>query len=116
MPVGGDQKKQFLFELQEDVIQYLEEHPNADQALLEEHFGAPDDIAEGFIAQMPSKVINDKFRVRNRVVAIVSAVAILITITWISTVLYMMNDAKTNHRGHGMESPAVTANKEESLL
>ncbi len=57
MPVGGNEKKQFLAALQENVSCFLRENPSAGLAQLNAHFGSPDDIAADFIAQMPYRQI-----------------------------------------------------------
>lgn len=114
MPVGGKQKRQFLANLRANVTQYLEENPGLDHAQLEAHFGTPDDIAADFISQMSYQQINEKFRFRNRVVAIVAAVAILIALLGVGAALCTIEDGKAVNRAYDIIGPVVTYYSEES--
>ncbi len=101
MPVGGKQKREFLAALQEDVEQYILENPSATRAQLEAQFGSPDDIAADFIAQMPYREINDKFRARNRIVAVAVAVALVIAMIWAAAVFCALHDIWGDGAGFG---------------
>ncbi len=99
MPVGGSMKKQFLDKLREDVTQCLETEPGATQEQLELLFGSPDDIAADFIPQMSYREINDKFRVRNRIVSTVIVVAILVVGIWGVAVSIAVENAQSISNG-----------------
>ncbi len=113
MPIGGSRKRQFLATLRESVIQHLEKNPDSDYAQLEAQFGTPDEIADDFIAQMSSQQINAKFRTRNRVVAIVAAVAIIIAMSWIGMVLEIIDEDDSMDRGYSTATPFETFYSEE---
>ncbi len=113
MPVGGKQKREFLAALQEDVEQYILENPSATRAQLEAQFGSPDDIAADFIAQMPYREINDKFRARNRIVAVAVAVAILVVTIWAAAVISLQQATENKIDGQGMYKTTAFGASEE---
>lgn len=107
MPIHGKQKRQFLAALEEDVIRYTEENPDASASQIQEQFGSPDDIAADFIDQMPHGQIRKKFRVRNRIVAVAAIGALLIVAIWLSTALVAMHDALDNDPGYIVDNLIV---------
>ncbi len=100
MPIHGKQKRQFLAALEEDVIRYIEENPDASASQIQEQFGSPDDIAADFIDQMPHGQIRKKFRVRNRILVVVIIVALFIVGIWSVAVSIALDNAEDERDGY----------------
>ncbi len=77
LPVGSESKQRFLADLQLQAEQYLQAHPQADITDLETALGTPDEIAASFLEEMSYSEIAPKFRLKNRILGIAAAVALL---------------------------------------
>ncbi len=105
LPVGGKQKRMYLETMYQRVLEYLETAERTDEAALEAHFGDPENIALAFLGEMPYQEISRKFRFRNRVIAIVLAVAIL-ALAGITVMLCQIKEYNQANHGYWAVSDA----------
>ena len=74
---GTKQSKQFMADLSDAIDNYIEENAVARFAEVEEHFGAPEQIARSFLAETDIGVIRKKVRLKQAVLyALLAAIAI----------------------------------------
>lgn len=74
----GRQGKQLLHQLDEDVDEYCEEHPDATEEALCRRFGAPEDVAADFVEDLGGSIAVNIQRRRNRIVTAVIVVLVLV--------------------------------------
>lgn len=71
LPCGGRLKKQLMGNITATVDNYLADHPEADFAALQAHFGTPQQIAAAFVDEMGTEELLIKLHMRNRIIRIV---------------------------------------------
>ena len=77
LPLGGRRKRDFLRQLDRGVADYLSGHPWADVQELREQFGSPEELAVSFVSELSAPEIDQAFRVRQRLLAVAVAAALL---------------------------------------
>lgn len=82
LPCSGRLKKQLMASITSTVDGYLADHPEADYAALVAHFGTPQQIATAFVDEMETEGLLNALRIRKKIAAIATAVAIAIVVLW----------------------------------
>ena len=80
----------------DSVRDYVSEHPNADYQTITARFGAPQQIAASYIAEMEPTELLCNMRSHKKVVRTVLATALVIVILWAGIVTV----AWANHHNH----------------
>ena len=70
LPCGGRLKKQLMSSITATVDGYLAEHPEADFAALQAHFGSPQQIASAFVDEMETEELLNALRIRRKSLAL----------------------------------------------
>ena len=100
LPFSGRRKRDYLENLRSDVLGYLASHPWADRDELTEQFGAPEDIASAFVAEMSYPEINRRFRARNRVVRLVLLALGIALLALAGMIVYLILRNRQDMDGH----------------
>lgn len=82
LPCGGRLKKQLMSSITATVDGYLAEHPEADFAALQAHFGSPQQIASAFVDEMETEELLNALRIRRKIVSIIFGCIIAILAIW----------------------------------
>jgi len=82
LPCYPKQKKHLLHQLKPSVGGYLQEHPDADLAAIEQHFGTPEQIVASCLEEMEAPQVLQKIKVNHRIVKIIVAIAACIVLLW----------------------------------
>ena len=99
LPCGGQLKNHLMANITATVDSYVAEHPDADFAALQAHFGTPQQIASSFVDAMETKELLHALRVRKKIVTIVTAVAITIVVLWASVLTIALVNEIDSARG-----------------
>ena len=76
LPCGSKQKRLILGTARNNVAVFLQDHPEADFACIQQHFGTPEEIAAAFVSDMDMPQLLGALRSRRRVfVAVIGALA-----------------------------------------
>ena len=91
---GTKQSKQFMADMSDAIDNYIEEHAVTRLAEVEEHFGAPEQIARSFLAETDLSVIRKKVRLKQSVLyALLAALVIwTIAVAWSFAVTRLHQD------------------------
>lgn len=82
LPCGGKQKRLILGTARNNVAVYLQDHPDADFAQIQQHFGTPEEIAAAFVSDMDMPELLGALRSRRRVFVAVIAALIAALLLW----------------------------------
>ena len=86
LPCSHKRKEYIMSQLQENVRDYLEEHPDADTAQIRAHFGDPEAIAAAYVDEMGTDVLLRDLRIRRKVVSITAGTMAAILALWMGVV------------------------------
>lgn len=86
LPCSRKLKESIMSRLQENIRDYLEEHPDADTAQIRAHFGEPDAIAAAYVDEMGTDVLLRDLRIRRKIVSITAGVMAAILALWMGVV------------------------------
>ena len=86
LPCSRKLKESIMSRLQENVRDYLEEHPGADAAQVRAYFGEPEVIAAAYVDEMGTDVLLRDLRIRRKIVFIIAGVMAAILALWIGVV------------------------------
>lgn len=64
----GDTKARICKDIENDIQAYLQEHPDADFAAVEEHFGSPKQICAAYVEEMATPELMKKLKIRKRII------------------------------------------------
>jgi hypothetical protein len=102
-------KRIILSDIQDNALVFLQEHPNADYAQLEAHFGTPDRIAASYIQDLDTHRLLRELRLKKRITAIVFSVLIVALLVWtagiIATVIDFSSYNESYYGGYHEISP-----------
>lgn len=82
LPCGGREKKTLLRTTRDSVASYLLDHPEADFARVQQHFGTPEEIAAAFVGDMDMPRLLAALRSRRRVFLAVIAALVAALLLW----------------------------------
>ncbi len=78
LPCSHKLKKRCICDLKADVEEFLEQNPQADFAAVQDRFGSPRQIAAAFVDEADTEQLLRRLRIRHRIVAIATCVAVII--------------------------------------
>lgn len=82
LPCGGKLKKQLMMNIVATIEDYRVEHPEADFAALQAHFGTPQQIASAFVDEMGTAELLNALHTRRKIIKIVLLCAAAIVAIW----------------------------------
>ena len=74
-----EEKRKFLEELESSIDEFLADHPHATEADLVHRFGDPAGIAQSFLQVEDFKEVQEKIRLKGRVIRILSVAILVLT-------------------------------------
>lgn len=86
LPCSRKLKESIMSQLQENVRDYLEEHPDADAAQIQAHFGTPETIAAAYVDEMGTDVLLRDLRIRRKIVSLTAGTMAAILALWMGVV------------------------------
>lgn len=86
LPCSRKLKESIMSRLQEDIRDYLEEHPDADAAQVRAHFGAPEAIAAAYVDEMGTDTLLRDLRIRRKIVSLTAGAMAAILALWMGVV------------------------------
>lgn len=105
LPCGGRLKRQLMANIRSTVDGYLHEHPEADFATLQDHFGTPQQIATAFVDEMGTEELLIKLHMRNKIIKIVLLCAGALIAIWALAVLSLFIIGLLEELGTGITAP-----------
>lgn len=108
LPCGGRLKKQMMSNIRSTVEGYRDEHPEADFAAIQTHFGTPQQIAASFVDEMGTEELLYKLRVRNRIIKIVLLCVCAVVAIYGLSVLSLWLVGLLNELGYATICPPMT--------
>lgn len=84
-------KNRMLHEITESITVFLAENPNADQATIKARFGSPKQIAATYVNEAETEELLEKLRIRRRLLTIVLTLALVLSLSWITTMSYIIH-------------------------
>ena len=99
LPGTAVQKKAYLKKLSADIEERLEEDPALDEAALIRAFGAPDEVAAGFLETLDTTTVKKAFGWKK---VVLIAVIVIIAI-WLIAVVTLWIDAKKSNGAYYLE-------------
>lgn len=100
LPGSGNQNKRVMMQIRNAVSLFMAEHPDADYAAIEGHFGAPQEIAASFVGEMETKELLSNLQIRKRLVGTIAVLAVIIVVLWAGFLSYAMSDHISNLNGY----------------
>jgi len=100
LPCSGKQKRVILQSAKENVNAFLEDHPDADFSQVEAHFGAPEQIASAFVADMDMPRLLNALRSRKRIFLSVIVALIAALLLWGGGVAIAVADQSAANPGY----------------
>lgn len=92
LPCSTKMKNQLLFQLRGSIDNYLNEHPDADQAQIIQQFGTPEQIAASWLYEMDQKTLISQLQLKNRIARIITGCAVVIVLLFSATMAYLLYD------------------------
>lgn len=86
LPCSRKPKESIMSQLQENIRDYLEQHPNADAAQIRAHFGDPETIAAAYVDEMGTDVLLRDLRIRRKIVSVTAGAMAAILALWMGVV------------------------------
>lgn len=108
LPCGGRLKKQLMGSITATVDGYLADHPEADVAALQAHFGTPQQIASAFVDEMETEELLNALRTRRKIIKICLICAAAIIAIWAIAVLSLWIIGLDNTLGHVATHPPIS--------
>ena len=107
LPCGGSLRRRLMGNITATVEGYIADHPQADFAALQAHFGTPQQIATAFVDEMDTQELLRTLRIRRKILrtvffGIATAVAI-----WGIVMLILLIVGLGNELGTGTLMPPV---------
>lgn len=86
LPCSQKIKKEILSQIDQSVISFLQENPDADYSQIVARFGTPQSIAATYVENIGTADILRSLRIRKRVVMIIITTVLIILLSWASIV------------------------------
>lgn len=87
LPCGGRMKKQLMASITATVDGYLADHPEADFATLQAHFGTPRQIASAVVDEMETDTLLNALRIRRKIIKTVLVCTLTLVAIWTVAVI-----------------------------
>ena len=100
LPCPGSMKRMILSDIRDNALDFLQEHPEADYASLEAHFGAPGRIAASYIQDLDSHKLLQELRLKRRITTAVISVLVAALLVWVGAAIVSISDFKSHNKGH----------------
>lgn len=100
LPCSRKLKNRILGQIGENISAYLEDHPSAAFADIQQRFGGPQQIAAAYVEEMDSAELLRDLRVHNRIVRIVIACAAAVIVIWGASVTVAVIEHKNAVNGY----------------
>lgn len=100
LPCSRKQKKQIMEQIQNDVQEYFDRHPNSDFAQMKATFGDPQTIAAAYVENTDTMELLRSLRIRRKIVTIVTVVVAIVLIAWAGTVTWAVVREVHGTNGH----------------
>ena len=71
-----------MAQIKDTVNEFVQQHPDADDEVIQAQLGSPQEIATAFVENMGAAEVLKGLRVRRRVLAAVLAVLLVILLSW----------------------------------
>lgn len=111
LPCAGKMKASLLSQIQESVEAYAQEHPEADFAQLQRHFGSPEEIAAAYVRNADTVELLRILRIRKKVLNRIGAVLLASLIIWAGFVAWAIKETNDANNGYYAEYASVDANR-----
>ena len=100
LPCSGKLKRGILDRIENTVLEYLIENPEASYEDLTERFGVPQQIAATYVEEMGTNELLRDLRIRRRIVRAVTAAALSVVILWAGLVIASYVDHRRDVNGY----------------
>lgn len=104
LPGSARMTKQIMEQIQNEVLSYFEDYPQAGYKDLISRFGDPETIAAAYVESMGTAEILKKLRIRKRIISAVAVVLILISFTWSVAVSWALYNNAIKNDGYAIVS------------
>lgn len=104
LPGSARMTKQIMEQIQNEVLSYFEDYPQAGYKDLISRFGDPETIAAAYVESMGTAEILKKLRIRKRIISAVAVVLILISFTWTVAVSWALYNNAIKNDGYAIVS------------
>lgn len=94
LPCSGRARRRILNAIRGRVEEYRAEHPGADDAMIQAHFGEPKLIAQGYLDEMGTEELLTALRFRRKIVPLVAGAAVSMMLLWTVGVGIALADVK----------------------
>ena len=88
-----------LKELRGNISAFLDERPQTTAQEVRACFGAPEEIAAGFLKSLPDEELNKQLHIRKKALAFVKVVTIVLAVALISVIGFHVYDGYTYSHG-----------------
>jgi len=85
---SGKMKEPIIAQIRECVVDYMQEHPEADFEMVQAHFGTPQEIAESYVNEQDMSTLLHKMSIKKKVLVIVAGVMATIFLMWVGFVAW----------------------------
>lgn len=100
LPCSRKLKESIMAQLQENVRDYMEQHPDADAAQIRVHFGTPETIAAAYVDEMGTDVLLRDLRIRRKIVSITAGAMAAILALWMGVAGWAIVRELNSSNGH----------------
>lgn len=91
LPCAGSMKRKMLTEIRETLLEFLADHPDADEQTIISRFGTPQQIAASYVDEAETEELLRRLRIRRRVVSIACAAAVACVTIWAGAILFALH-------------------------
>lgn len=96
---SGKMKEPIIAQIRECVVDYIQEHPEADFEMVQAHFGTPQEIAASYVTEQDAAELLKKMGIKKKVLVIVAGVMAAMFLMWIGFVAWDTIDAQRAKHG-----------------
>ena len=79
---SGKMRRTIMVQIKDTVNEFVQQHPDADDAAIQAQLGSPQEIATACVENMGAAEILKGLRVRRRILTAVLAVLLVILVSW----------------------------------
>lgn len=91
---SGKMKEPIIAQIRECVVDYIQEHPEADFEMVQAHFGTPQEIAESYVNEQDTSTLLHKMSIKKKVLVIVAGVMAAVLLLWAAAVIWITVDSR----------------------
>lgn len=100
LPCSGRARRRILNAIRGRVEEYRAEHPGADDAMIQAHFGEPKVIAQGYLDEMGTEELLTALRFRRKIMGSIVSILVAMVLLWGIGVGSAVSDARSTVRGY----------------